>query len=283
MSKMNRLSIVSTLVVASSILLTSGLSPVHAALPSCSTVPGGSKSGSKSIGYGNEWAGITGSVNGSASFRAQDCISTLGLPLRRHAKGSANINVDARLIRFTIAKVFNAAASVSSQATGTSASLVVKLFGTTVFSQTGSTQRTFGGLSSTSSISKSLDVSLLGVGVKFSASLSLTRSGSITVTPAALVRVTSTLALRANATAKATGGVPCARIELTATLAKILGLRMTANLSVGFTSATGGVTLTVDPVSFLLKVCLAVCLAPDPCSTLVNTSFGGFSATVYKF
>jgi len=290
---------VTTMAAVAALALISSLSPLHAALPSCTNVLSGSRSGSKSIGYGNEWIGITGSAVGSASFRAADCVTSTGLTLKRQARANGSINVDARLIKFTIGKVFNAAASVSAQATGNNASLVVKVFGVTVFSQSSTLGSTFS-TSATSSLSKSLDLSLLGIGVKFSASVSLTRSGSLTVdflqpvlqrtllaTPIQIgiqgVRLASSISLVANAKASASGGVPCARAEFTAQVSKILGIRLSANASIGFGSATGGITLTSDPVTFLLKLCAAICLAPDPCLTLVNTSFGGFSVTIFKF
>ena len=162
------------------------------------------------------------------------------------------------------------------------ASLVVKIFGTTVFSKSGPATATFSS-TATSSISKSIDLTLLGVGVRFNASMSLTRGGSITVNPAIPVKLTSTQTLVANASASASGGVPCAEIVLTATLSKILGLKLNSNLSVGFTSASGGMSVVVDPVSFLLKICLQVCLAPDPCQTLVTASVGGFTASIFVF
>ncbi len=293
---------VTTLAIIAATALLTSLSPLHAALPSCSGVLSGSKSGSKSIGYGNEWIGINGSASASASFRAADCVSTTGATLRSGTKANGSINVDARLIKSTISRVFNAAASVSSDAAGNRASLVVKVFGTTIFSKSSSAGASFSG-SATSSLSKSLDLTLLGVGVKFNASVTLTRSGSLTVelvpiviqqARAALielfplpssgkVRLASTISLVANAKASASGGVPCAKIVITTTLSKILGLRLSANAVISPSSATGGVSLASDPVSFLLKICLSICLAPDPCLTLVNTSFGGFNVSIFKF
>lgn len=293
---------VTTLAIIAATALLTNLSPLHAALPSCSGVLSGSKSGQKTIGYGNEWIGINGSASASASFRAADCVSTTGATLKSGTKANGSINVDARLIKFTISKVFNAVGSVSSDAAGKSASLVVKVFGTTVFSKSGSLGATFSG-SATSSLSKSLNLSLFGIGAKFNASVTLTRSGSLTfeIVPlviqqarAALialpplpssgkVRLASTISLVANAKASASGGVPCARLEFTAVLSKILGLRLTANAVISPSSATGGVSLASDPVSFRLKACGNICFVPDPCLTLVNTSFGGFNVSIFKF
>ena len=113
--------------------------------------------------------------------------------------------------------------------------------------------------------------------------MSLTRSGSLSLTPGATTRLSNTLSVVANGSVRASGGIPCARAELTASISKILGLRQNAFISVGPTTASGSFGLVADPATFTLKLCGAICFAPDPCTTLVSTSFGGFSTRLFFF